>query len=154
MTWNILMLMWNHCTKVFVGNISNEYVIIGIYIINHHPIVLFLYVCQYSALSIYRGNISLKISWKTLQSSPVRGGYGVSFINAKSGQSWIDVSVVLYVLSCYKWPWYIESAKHVLLYININGIKLVQCMYLVYCTPYPDMKCNVTNKNIFIYLQI
>ena len=154
MCWNIFMLKWNHCKEVSVGNILNEYVIVGMNVINHHPIVFFLYVCQYSALSIYHGNISLKISWKTLHSSPVRVRYGVSFMNAKSGRSWIDVSVVLCVLSCYKWAGYIESAKYVLLYKNPEGIKLVQCMYLVYCTPHPDMKYYFTNKDIFIYLQI
>ena len=38
----------------------------------------------YSALSIYRGHISLNISRKTRHSSPVRVRYGVSFVNTKS----------------------------------------------------------------------
>ena len=63
----------------------------------------------YSALSIYRGHVSLKISRTTPHSSPVRARYGVPFENAKSGQSRIIVNVVLCVLSCYRWPRYIES---------------------------------------------
>ena len=64
---------------------------------------------QYRALLIYCHHISLEISWKTLHSSPVRVRYGVSFVNGKFGQSCFIVTIALCVLSCYRWPRYIES---------------------------------------------
>ena len=48
--------------------------------------------CSYSALSVYRGHISLNISRKTIHSSPVKSRYGVSFLFAKSGRSVQDIS--------------------------------------------------------------
>ena len=56
-------------------------------------------------LSIYCSHISLQISQKTSHSSPVSMQYGVSFVNSKSGcWSCVNVTVDLWVLSCYKWP--------------------------------------------------
>ena len=34
------------------------------------------------------------------------------FVNAKSGRSYIIVSVVLCVISCYRWPRHIESLEY------------------------------------------
>ena len=64
---------------------------------------------QYNTLSMYCGNISLKISREAPRSSPVRARNGVSFVNAKSGRSCFTVTAVLCVLSCYRWNRCIKS---------------------------------------------
>ena len=67
---------------------------------------------QYSALSIYRGNFSLKNSRKTLHSSPVRARYGVSLVGANSGRRVTVVIIAFRALSCYTWLRYIESLQY------------------------------------------
>ena len=59
---------------------------------------------RYSARFIYHGHISLKISRKTPNSITMRARYGVMFMNTKSGQSCIIVTLVVCALSCYRWP--------------------------------------------------
>ena len=65
-----------------------------------------------SALSIYPYHISFKISRKIPHSSPVRVSYGMLFVNAKSFWICIIITFVLCVLSCYRWPRFIESLKY------------------------------------------
>ena len=61
------------------------------------------------ALDISR-SFSLNISRKTPHSSPVRARHGVSLVNPKFGQRVItSIIIVLWALSCYMWPRYIES---------------------------------------------
>ena len=48
---------------------------------------------KYSALSIYRGHFSLKSSWKTPHSLPVRARYGVSFVIEMSDRSFTNGTV-------------------------------------------------------------
>ena len=83
---------------------------------------------EYNALSIYRGPISLQISRKTPHSSPVRARYGMSFVNAKSVRCLIIVTIVLCVLSCCRWPRYIEClwCDSKLMHVRITYV----CVYM------------------------
>ena len=90
------------------------------------------FVNWYSVLSIYRGHFSLKISRKTLHSSPVRARYGVPFVNSKFGGSFITVIVVLCTSSCYIWPRYIESLQYCAVISLASGRCGIDCKYILY----------------------
>ena len=69
-------------------------------------------------------NIALSIYRVFLDSSPVSARHGVLFVNAKSGRSCIIVSVILCVISCYRWPQHIESLEYIeMSYYVLNIIR-------------------------------